>query len=136
MQGQLKLYPVDIPDIIEHPPEKRVIKSTENILYRFAHVSSLLINNTSETKKFKHVDQAKEFLSALNPDNEQLITIANELDIKIPNTASVNPTETSEVISEALVTGNVVVIVDKTSTVPIKRKEWLNKSDNCCPVNF
>ncbi len=129
IQGQLKLYPVEIPDIVEHPPEKLVIKSSDNILYRFAHVSTLLLNNNSETKTFKNKDDAKKFLTEISSDNKQLTTIANELYIKLPVTAVVNHNETAEEVSQALASGDIVVIVDKTSTVPSTPKEVLNKSD-------
>ena len=129
MQGQLKLYPVDILDIVEHPPEKRIIKSSDDALYCFAHISTLLISNTSETKLFKNVDEAKEFLSNLNATEEQFTTIANELDIKLPATASINQGETIEAVSQELATGNIVIIVDRTSSTPPTKKEVLNKSD-------
>jgi len=129
IQGQLKFYPVEIPDIVEHPPEKRVIKSTDNVTYQFVPVSTLLLTKTSEIKTFKNVDEAKEFLSGLNANDEQLTTIANELDIKLPATASVNKGETTEAVSQELAAGNIVIIVDKTSSVPATKKETLNKSD-------
>ena len=129
MRGQLKLYPVDIPDIVEHPPEKRVIKSSDNIIYRFAPISSLLLSNVAETKSFQNLDEAKEFLSNLNATEEQLSTIANELDIKLPATASVNQGEIIEVISQELAAGNIIIIIDKTSSTPPTKKETLNKSN-------
>lgn len=129
MRGQLKFYPVDIPDIVEHPPEKRVIKSTDNITYQFAPVSTLLLNKTSEIKSFKNTGEAKEFLSNLNANDEQLTNIANELDINLPATASVNQGETIEAMSQEIAAGNIVIIVDKTSSAPPTKKEALNKSD-------
>lgn len=129
IQAQLKFYPVDIPDIVEHPPEKRVLKSSDDILYRFTSISSLLLNDTSETKKFKNADEASAFISQLNPSSEQLTTIANELNISIPTTAALNPNETINAIVNELASGNIVIIADKTSTVPESKKEVENKSD-------
>ena len=129
MQGRLKLYPVDIPDIAEHPPENRVIKSSDDVIYRFAHISTLLLNNTSETKSFKNADDAKEFLTELDATDEQLTTIASELNIKLPATAAVNQGETLEAVSQELVTGNIVIIADKTSSAPPSKKEALDKSN-------
>ena len=129
MQGRLKLYPVDIPDIAEHPPENRVIKSSDDVIYRFAHISTLLINNTSETKSFKNTDEAKEFLTELDASDEQLTTIASELNIKLPATAAVNQGETLDAISLELASGNIVIIADKTSSTPPSKKEALDKSN-------
>lgn len=129
MQGQLKLYPVDIPDIVEHPPEKRVLKGSDDILYRFTSISSLLLNDASETKRFKNTDEASAFISQLNPSNEQLTTIASELKINIPTTAALNPSETINAIVEELISGNIVIIVDKTSSAPSTKKEALSNSD-------
>jgi len=129
MRGQLKFYPVDILDVVEHPPEKRVIKCTDNVTYQFAPVSTLLLNKTSETKSFKNTDEAKIFLSNINANDNQLLNIANELDIKLPATASVNQGETIEAVSQELAAGNIVIIVDKTSSSPPAKKETLDKSD-------
>ena len=129
VRDQLKFYPVNLMNAVEHPPEKRVLKCSNNILYRFEPSSTLLFTSISETKNFKNVDEAKSFLTNLNSDNEKLTTIAKELNIDIPTTASVNEGETTEAISQSLASGQVVVIVDKTSSVPPPKKEVLNKSD-------
>lgn len=129
LQGQLKLFQVDIPDLVEHPPEKRVIKSSDNLLYRFAPVSTLLLNNVSETKKFSTQKDVKSFLSEISDDPDELITITQELGLRVPETASANQAEITETLSKALVDGEVVIIVDKTSSVPASKKNILEKSN-------
>lgn len=129
LQGQLKLYPVNIPDLVEHPPEKRVIKSSDNILYRFAPSSTLLLSNLSETKKFSNQDDAKSFLSEISNDPDELKTISHELGLPLPETSLVNQGQITETLSKALVDGEVVIIVDKTSSVPASKKETLDKNN-------
>ncbi len=129
VRDKLKFYPVNILDTNEHPPEKRVIKSNNNTTYRFEPSSTLLFTKQSEIKKFSNTDEAKAFLSKLSTDNEKLTAIAKELKIKLPVTAAVNKGETANAISETLASGQVVIIVDKTSTVPPSTKEVLTKSD-------
>lgn len=118
MQGQINFYPIDIPDVSERPPENRVIKSLEDVLYRFVPVSSLLINKDAKTEQFKNIKEIKLFLSKLNPDDKKLLLIANDLKITLPNTASVNKEEITDSISEAILSGQVVIIADKISSPP------------------
>ena len=128
MHDKIKFYPVKIMDIVDHPPEKRALK-LNNVLYRFEPSSSLLFNNVSETKKFNNIDEANEFLSEISSNEEKLTVIAHELSIQLPATASVNKSEIADAISQELVSGSIVIIVDKTSSSPPTTKETLNKSD-------
>lgn len=128
MHDKIKFYPVKIMDIVDHPPEKRALK-LNNVLYRFEPSSSLLFNNVSETKKFKNIDEANEFLSEISNNEEKLNIIAHELNIQLPATASVSKSEIADAISQELVSGSIVIIVDKTSSSPPTTKETLNKSD-------
>lgn len=122
MHDKIKFYPVKIMDIVDHPPEKRALK-LNNVLYRFEPSSSLLFNNVSETKKFKNIDEATEFLSEISNNEEKLTIIAHELSIQLPATASVNKNEIADAISQELVSGSIVIIVDKTSSPPSNNNE-------------
>lgn len=122
MHDKIKFYPVKIMDIVDHPPEKRALK-LNNVLYRFEPSSSLLFNNVSETKKFNNIDEANEFLSEISSNEEKLTVIAHELSIQLPATASVNKSEIADAISQELVSGSIVIIVDKTSSVPSDNNE-------------
>ena len=62
-------------------------------------------------------------------NEEKLNIIAHELSIQLPATASVNKSEIADAISQELVSGSIVIIVDKTSSSPPTTKETLNKSD-------
>ena len=117
-QGQLKFYPVDIPDISEQPPENRVIKGSDNTINRFMPISYLLLNKSDNVKYFNNSDEAKEYVSSLNPSDEKLTTIATELKITLPNTSSVNKGEKLDAIASALVTGKAIIIADKVSSPP------------------
>lgn len=123
IQKKVNFYPVRILDTVDNPPEKRAIKSSANITYRFEPTSTLLFNNVSETRLFDDIKNANDFLSSLNVNNDMLTTIANELGLDIPSTASVNPDEMISLISQSLVAGEIVIIVDKTSSVPPSEKE-------------
>lgn len=115
--GKIKLYPVDIPDIVEHPPEKRVIKK-QDANYRFASKSSLLISKPTEIKIFSNEKDAINFLREIGADDEELQTIASELNIELQSTASIDNSSARPAISKAMAAGDVVIIVDKTSSVP------------------
>lgn len=118
IQGQLKLFPVEVPDIVEHPPEKRAIKTKDNTTYLFAPLGVLLTTSPKEVKHFATENDAKVFLTELASDDNKLKTIAIELNIDIPNTASVNSDELLDVIAVALAAGTVIVIVDRFSSPP------------------
>ena len=120
--NKLKFYPVNVLDIVEHPPEKRAIKSEDNI-YRFEASSSLLFNNNEQVRKFKNIDDAYNFLNEISGNEAELSTIAKELNLKLPKTAYVNQGEITDTISNELISGNVVIIVDKATSTPPKDKE-------------
>lgn len=128
MHDKIKFYPVKIMDVVDNPPEKRALK-LNNVLYRFEPSSSLLFNNVSETKKFKNIDEANEFLSEISNNEEKLTIIAHELSIQLPATASVNKSEIADAISQELVSGSIVIIVDKTSSVPSSNQKILDNID-------
>lgn len=117
-QGQLKFYPVDIPDISEQPPENRVIKGSDNTIVRFMPISYLLISKSDNVKYFNDTNEAKEYISDLNPSDEKLTTIASELKITLPDTSSVNKDEKLDTIASALATGKIIIIADKISSPP------------------
>lgn len=128
MNDKIKFYPVKIMDTVEHPPEKRVLKS-DNTIYRFEPSSSLLFMKSSETQNFKSIDDAYTFLNKISNSEAELAAIAKELNIDIPKTAYINEGAITDIISEELISGNIVVIVDKISSTPPTKKEALNKSD-------
>ena len=128
IQGRLKAYPVSIPDFVEHPPENRVVKK-QDALYRFASASTLFLSNPAEVKQFKSADDSEAFLNGLNPDTEQLKTIANDLEITLPATASVNPAVIKPAIAKAMAAGQVVIIVDKVAAAPASEQQTEAKND-------
>ena len=117
MDDKIKFYPVKIMDTVEHPPEKRIIKS-DNTIYRFEPSSSLLFMNSAETQSFKSIDDAYTFLNKISNSEAELAAIAKELNIDIPKTAYSNEGEITDVISEELISGNTVIIVDRFTSTP------------------
>ena len=130
MQDQIKFYPIDIPDITENPPENRVIKTEGDILYRFIPMSSLLIIKNANVKYFDKNRDTEEFIKNLNSDDEKLKTIATELKLKVPNTATVNKDEVIKAISAALVAGSIVIIEDKVSSPPPDESKVVETKDS------
>lgn len=118
MQGQLKLYPVDIPDIVEHPPEKRAVKTKENVTYLFSQSNILLITNPKEIIYFTRKKEAKNFLDKLGLNEEKLQTLAAELKIEQSKKSSANPDELIIKISAALASGSIIILVDRFSSAP------------------
>ena len=128
MNKKIKFYPIKIMDTVEHPPEKRVLKS-DNTIYRFEPSSSLLFMNSAQTQSFKNIDDAYTFLNKISNNEAELAAIAKELNIDIPKTAYSNEGGITDIISEELISGNTVIIVDKSSSTPPKDKEEENKSN-------
>lgn len=126
MQGKIRMYPVEIPDAAENPPENRVIKNSDDIIYRFMPTSALLMLKNATVKQFQSSSEAKAFISELNPSNEKLTTIASELKIEIPNTASINKEETITAVSAAMVAGSIVIIEDKISSSPAMNSKFID----------
>ncbi|MCK4865592.1 MAG: hypothetical protein KAT06_09185 [Gammaproteobacteria bacterium] len=123
ISGKIHLYPLPKQKSDEHAPQKRAIKSSDNVTYLFAEASLLLTSTPKEVKYFSSSEDAETFIKELSPDDEKLQTIASELDIKVPTTASVNPAELTTAICSALVAGSVIVLVDRISTVPASASE-------------
>ena len=123
ISGKIHLYPLPKQKGDEHAPQKRAIKSSENVTYIFTEASLLLTSSPREVKYFSSKEDAETFIKELNTDDEKLQTIASELDIKVPTTASVNPAELTTAIVAALVAGTVIVLVDRVSTVPASKGE-------------
>ena len=123
ISGKIHLYPLPKQKSDEHAPQKRAIKSSDDVTYLFAEASILLTSTPREVKYFSSKEDAKKFIQDLNPDDEKLQSIASELDINVPTTASVNPSELLAAIVAALVTGTVIVLVDRVSTVPASKSE-------------
>jgi hypothetical protein len=121
--GQIFLYPIANQKQDEHAPQKRAIKSSDNVTYLFAASSTLLTATPREVKYFSSKKEADKFLKELAPDDDKLKTIASELDIDVPTTASVNSTELYAAISMALAAGTVVILVDRVSSVPSSANE-------------
>ncbi|MCW9032489.1 MAG: hypothetical protein OQK58_13430 [Gammaproteobacteria bacterium] len=118
LQGQIKFYPIDVPDVSERPPENRVIKGSDDVLYRFEPISTLLLSKDAKTEKFKNTKEVKAFISNLNSDDKKLLLIANDLKIKLPNSASLNKEEITDSIANAIISGEIVIIADKISSPP------------------
>jgi len=123
ISGKIYLYPLPKQKGTEHAPQKRAIKSSDNVTYLFAEASLLLTSTPKEVKYFSSKEDAEIFIKELNPDNKKLQTIASELNIKVPTTASVNSAELTTAICSALVAGTVIVLVDRISTVPASESE-------------
>lgn len=129
MNDKIKFYPVKVMDTVEHPPEKRVLKS-DNTIYRFEPSSSLLFMNSAETQSFKNIDDAYTFLNKISNNEAELAAIAKELNIDIPKTAYSNEGGITDIISEELISGNTIIIIDKSSSTPPKDKEAKENKSN------
>lgn len=123
ISGKIHLYPLPKQKSDEHAPQKRAIKSSDDVTYLFAEASLLLTSSPREVKYFSSKADAETFIKDLNPEDEKLQSIASELDINVPTTASVNPSELLAAIVAALVIGTVIVLVDRVSTVPASKSE-------------
>ena len=124
ISGRIVLYPLPTPKQDAHAPQqKRAIKSKDNVTYLFTESSVLLTTSPKEVKNFSSEKEAGKFLKELATDDEKLKTIAAECDIHLPATASVNSTALTTALSAALVTGTVIVLVDRVSTVPASKSE-------------
>ena len=127
VRGQVKLYSVEVPDIADHPPENRVIKSPDDIIYRFLAASSLLMMKNYTPKQFRNIDEALSFLSSLKQNSKNLTILANELNIELSRSSSINQNEIIEILSKELTSRNIIVIEDKVSS-PIKTEK--NQPEN------
>lgn len=136
MQGQLQIFPIDVPDVSEHPPENRAIKASDNVTYLFAPVSTLLTTTPKEVKKFAKQKDADKFLSELSADKKKLKILSSELNIDLPQTSSVNSGEILESISKALFLGTTIVIVDRFTGTPPKDEivESAREADKPVPL--
>lgn len=123
ISGKIHLYPLPKQKGDEHAPQKRAIKSSDDVTYLFTEASLLLTSSPREVKSFSSKEDAEIFIKELNTDDEKLQTIASELDINVPTTASVNPAELTTAIVAALVAGTIIVLVDRVSTVPASKSE-------------
>lgn len=118
--GQIKIFAVNPPKPASGSHGKSTIETRDKV-YHFVPAVEQLLNKT-DTKTFNNVQDAKTFLDGLNPDEEQLKDMASQLNIDMPITA--NPSELSQAITESLVTGDTVVMVDLiTSSTPPKPME-------------
>ena len=129
MDDKIKFYPIKIMDTVEHPPEKRVLKS-DNTIYRFEPSSSLLFMSSAETQSFKNIDDAYTFLNKISNNEAELAAIAKELKIDIPKTAYTNEGGITDIISEELISGSTVIIVDKSSSTPPKEADSQTENSN------
>jgi len=138
IKQKLKLYPIKTQDDSAHPPQKRTIKTQDNVAYFFTDVSILLTSDPKEIKQFNTEKQAEAFLNTLKLDDKTLTTLTQELSIKTTNkiadTTSVNNNKLSAHIISALTSGNIIIIVDRYTHAPPKAKEilediplWLKK---------
>ena len=136
IQGQLQIFPIDVPDVSEHPPENRAIKASDNVTYLFAPVETLLTTTPKEVKKFTKQEDADKFLSELSADKKKLKILSSELNIDLPQTSSVNSGEILESISKALFLGTTIVIVDRFTGTPPKKEivESAREADKPVPL--
>ena len=123
ISGKIVLYPLPAQKQDDRAPQKRAVKSSDNVTYLFTESSVLLTTSPKEVKNFQSEAEADEFLKELSVDDEKLKLIAAECDINPPVTSSVNSKEIYAAISAALVTGAVIVLVDRVSTVPPSASE-------------
>lgn len=115
---QLQMFSIDVLDVSEHPPENRAIKTKDNVTYLFAPLNTLLTTSPKEVKYFNNEADADEFLNEIDTDEAKMKTLAAELNIDVPGTASVNADEIRTAISTALVSGAIVVMVDRFTGSP------------------
>lgn len=92
-----------------------VHKDPQGSSYRFCHPATLLQNRDLEIKHFKTVEEAKNFLQIANLDNDQLKVVAQENNLKFSNESNV-----ASVVCEALVSGEIVLVVTQEPASPPK----------------
>jgi len=118
IDGKLHLYPVKPINPLETPPEKVTIKASGDASYRFADVSTLLLTSPKEVKRFASTKDAEAFINQLNPDKEQLKTIATHLEVPLDHKTASSADGISSAIAESLASGKAIIIVDRTSISP------------------
>ena len=112
--GQLKAYKVDQPDTDKVPVENLTVKNG-SATYRFASSSTLLVSRPREYKEFKDTKEAKAYLSKIGISEKQADKVSDGLSLK-----STSPNANAyEAIVESLASGEIIVIVDNTSSVPV-----------------
>jgi len=114
-RGKIKAFKIDIPSLTEHPPEKRTLTDASKNRHTFTAASSLLISSPKEVKSFADKAEAEKYLSELSADEAQLKEMAQELDLPV---ADLGVSAISGLLADALVSGSVVVIVDRYSAPP------------------
>lgn len=118
IDGKIRLYPVKPANHLENPPEKVTIKVKGEASYRFAEISTLLLTSPKEVKRFSSPDEAESFIQKLNPEQEQLKHIANQLDIPLDQKTAGSSDSLTSAIATSLAGGKGIVIVDRTSSSP------------------
>jgi len=114
-KGKIKAFKIDVPSLSEHPPEKRTVQDGSKNNHTFTTASTLLISSPKEVKQFTNKADAEKYLSEISADEEQLKSIASELDLSADDISSVNLTD---VVATALASGALIVIVDRYSAPP------------------
>jgi len=125
-KGRVKAYKIDIPTPSNHPPEKRTVQDSSKNNHTFTPASTLLISSPKEVKSFANKADAEKYLSEISADDKQLKTIASELNLPADDLGAGN---ISDVISTALASGELVVVVDRYSAPP-KAEETAQDSAN------
>jgi len=160
LRGNILIYKIDTPNNIKTTIAKRAIKSVDNIKYLFEPASILLTNNTHKIKSFTKQKDADKFVEELALTSKELDALAEEISAVAPVVASPvssssttgtspNLTQSAELISNALITGRVVVEVDHTSSAPPSEQPELVEAEgpgnrphelapaaNACPDDF
>ncbi|MCW8935131.1 MAG: hypothetical protein OQK98_10440 [Gammaproteobacteria bacterium] len=118
-RGKIKAFKIDISSSSDHPPEKRTVTDSNKNNHTFTPVSSLLISNPKEIKKFSNKTEAEKYLNELSADKDQLKNIAQELNLG----AGGSDSEVLSSITTSLESGLVVIVVDRYSAPPSTKSD-------------
>lgn len=120
---------------VDNLDQTRAIRRFENERgdqYQFIPVSSLIANRTGQFEMISTPTQAIAFIQNINSSPQQLIELTQALDLTIP-AAETNEKVLLDILSHALSTGDVVVMVEKKRGKPAAEEvfyEPVNKSSD------
>ena len=119
MSGRIKIVAVDIQTFKIGSVTKRTLKDNSGQSFLLSPAAAQLVHGKSDTQSFKDKDDAKQFLKKLNADDKQLATMAAELELAPPTSnAAATSEQLIDKISQAIVSGDVIVVADKSSAPP------------------
>ena len=116
-QGELQCYPVSDSKKRELTATKQRIKGERDTTYQLLPASAQFTDTLREIKRFSNQAEARQFLQASNPSEQQLQALAEELNLPAQNSRG---SSLIEPICQALVDGKAIVSVERTVSAPPK----------------